>query len=234
MVIDKETANFEIVKEIPYKEESQSSQGGSLTSTKFKPVGIKLEVTPHITRDDMLRMRIAPEFGIAEEQIRNPVTQEPIVPTVHTRRLDTMALLRSGQTVVLGGLKQYETTKNYWKTPILGDLPLLGAIFRSESETAKASELLIFIRPYIIKDVPKMKIDEQKIMSMTQTPVPQYPGSPYLSDESMVDRGDEELTLQEIYDLQTNPQQSQEVQEDTQEPAVESEKAEMEVSDAAD
>ena len=176
LVLDNETATFEIVEEIPYKEESETSQGGSLTSTQFKDVGIKLEVTPHITRDQMLRMRIVPEFGIAEDQVRNPITQEPIVPTVNTRKLDTIALLRSGQTVVLGGLKRFETTKDYWKAPILGDLPLLAPIFRSESETKTESELLIFIRPIIVPGECKMNKEEEDILESISYPKPEFTG----------------------------------------------------------
>ncbi len=178
MVLDNETANFEIIKEIPYKEQSDTSQGGSLTSTKFKEVGVKLEVTPHITRDGMLRMHIRPEFGIVESlRIGEP-------PTVNTRRLDTIALLKSGQTVVLGGLKQYETTKDYVKTAILGDIPLLGLLFRSESETVKESELLIFIRPLIITDVPEMAQEQRVILNSTEINSPKYPGNSKLTDES--------------------------------------------------
>ncbi|AQQ71997.1 Type IV pilus biogenesis and competence protein PilQ precursor [Limihaloglobus sulfuriphilus] len=152
MVLDNETAHFEIVEEIPYKDVQESSGGGSMTTTEFKEVGVQLEVTPHITRDEMLRLHIMPEFGIAEEQERNPITNEPIVPTVHTRRLDTIALLQSGSTVILGGLKQYKSGKDYYKTPVLGDTPLIKHLFRSETESMSVTELLIFITPVIVKE----------------------------------------------------------------------------------
>jgi type IV pilus assembly protein PilQ len=152
MVLDNETAHFEIVEEIPYKDVQESSGGGSMTTTEFKEVGVQLEVTPHITREEMLRLHIMPEFGISEEQERNPVTNEPIVPTVHTRRLNTIALLQSGSTVILGGLKQYKSSKDYYKTPVLGDTPLLKHLFRSETESMSVTELLIFITPVIVKE----------------------------------------------------------------------------------
>ncbi len=178
MVLDNETANFDIIQEIPYKEQSETSQGGQLTSTKFKEVGVKLQVTPHITRDGMLRMHIMPEFGIVE----NMRIGEP--PTINTRRLDTIALLKSGQTVVLGGLKQYETTKDYRKVPILGDVPLLGQLFRSESESVKASELVVFIRPFIISNVPELTAGQSYILGRTEIKSPEYPGVSRLSNES--------------------------------------------------
>ncbi|ARN55716.1 hypothetical protein [Sedimentisphaera salicampi] len=172
LVLDNETANFEIVQEIPYEEESETSQGGSMTSTEFKDVGVKLEVTPHITRDDMLRMRIIPEFGIVEGQS----AYQDKVPTVNTRRLDTIALLKSGETVVLGGLKRFETTKSFTKAPILGDLPLIAPIFRSENETIKESELMVFIRPLIIPGEHKISKKEKEILDKTGCPSPDYKG----------------------------------------------------------
>ena len=167
MVLDNETATFEIIQEIPYKEETSTGMGGQLTSTEFKDVGVKLEVIPHITRDNMLRLHIMPEFGVAEEQLTNPITNEPIVPTVNTRKLDTVALLRNGQTVVLGGMKKREVVKNLWKTPLLGDLPFIKNLFRSESETVKNSELLVFITPRIL-DEASMLPREIEVYELTE------------------------------------------------------------------
>jgi len=172
MVLDNETATFEIIKEIPYKEERAASGGGILTQTEFKEVGVKLLVTPHVTREDMLRLHIMPEFGVAEEQLRNPITREPIVPTINTRKLDTIALVKDNQTVVLGGLRQSETTKDYWKTPLLGDLPLIGDLFTSESESVEVTELIIFITPTIIKEQPVLKVEEEKVLENTDIPSP--------------------------------------------------------------
>ena len=65
LVLDNETAKFEIVREIPYEERSEGGGGDrTLTTIKFKPVGVKLNVTPHVTRDGMIKLHIAPEFGI--------------------------------------------------------------------------------------------------------------------------------------------------------------------------
>lgn len=174
MVLDNETATFEIIEEIPYKDVSNTSNGGQLTSTQFKEVGVKLEVTPHITRDDMLKLRIVPEFSVSEAQTRNPVTLEPIVPTVNTRRLDTIALLQNGSTVVLGGLRKQKVVKNLSKVPLFGDLPLLGGLFRSENEESKTTEVLVFITPTII-DVSIMESDEAQAYEYTNIRKAKYP-----------------------------------------------------------
>jgi len=143
MVLDNETATFEIIREIPYTESTETSEGGSMTSTEFKEVGVKLVVTPHVTRDGMVRLRIQPEYGVR-------VGTGSGAPTVDTRKLDTIALVKDGQAVVLGGLRKNETTQDTWKVPLFGDIPLLGGLFQSETESVENSELVIFITPQII------------------------------------------------------------------------------------
>ncbi|GAI23194.1 unnamed protein product, partial [marine sediment metagenome] len=106
LVLDNETALFDIVTEHPYVERTIS--GGTVTeSVKFKNVGIKLEVTPKITRDSMLRLHIVPEFGVFVERVQLATSN---VPVVDTRKVDTIALVKDGQTVVLGGLRKKDTT----------------------------------------------------------------------------------------------------------------------------
>jgi type IV pilus assembly protein PilQ len=144
-VIDNEKATFDIVREIPYQEISETSQGGSMTGYKFKPVGVKLEVTPHVTRDGMIRLHIQPEFGVLVGTNTSP-------PTVDTRKVNTKALVKDGQTIVLGGLRQSSTTIDNWKVPMFGDIPLVGGLFKSKTESVKDTELLIFITPRIIVD----------------------------------------------------------------------------------
>ena len=169
LVLDNETAKFKIVREIPYKEQSATSDGGSMTSTEFKDVGVELEVTPHITRDGMLRLHIIPAFGIVEDQQRDSVTNELLVPTVSTRTLDTKALVKNNQTVVLGGLRKREITQDIRKMPLLGDLPLLGGMFTDTSESVKTNELLIFITPRIVIE-PTLSPDDIEALKRTNIP----------------------------------------------------------------
>ena len=168
LVLDNETAQFKIVREIPYKEQSATSDGGSMTSTQFKDVGVQLQVTPHITRDGMLRLHIIPEFGIVEDQQRDS-TGALLVPTVSTRMLDTKALVRNNQTVVLGGLRKREITQDIRKMPLLGDLPLLGGMFTDTSESVKTNELLIFITPRIVIE-PTLSPDDIEALKRTNIP----------------------------------------------------------------
>jgi len=155
LVLDNEIALFDIVREIPYTE-STVSTGGSTETVIFKEIGVRLVVTPHVTRNGMIRLRIQPEFGVLVSQ--HPTT---LVPTVDTRKLDTTALIRDGQTVVLGGLRKKDVSQQINKIPLLGDLPLIGGLFRFEGEDTTITELVVFITPRIIIEQPVLSLDEQ-------------------------------------------------------------------------
>jgi type IV pilus assembly protein PilQ len=147
LVLDNETALFDIVTEHPYVERTIS--GSTIQETvSFKKVGVKLEVTPHLTRDGMLRLHIIPEFGVVVGQVQIDTTD---VPIIDTRKVDTIALVGDGQTVVLGGMRKKDASNQINKVPLLGDLPLLGALFRFEGEDTTITELVVFITPQIIE-----------------------------------------------------------------------------------
>jgi type IV pilus assembly protein PilQ len=171
LVIDNETAVFDIVTEHPYVE--RTINGSNITETvKFKNVGTKLEVTPQVARDGKLRLHIMPEFGIVVGSVQ---VSSSTVPIVDTRKVDTTALVDDGQAVVLGGLRKKETTKQVNKIPLLGDLPILGNLFKFEGETTTVSELVVFITPKIITK-PELTVDEQNAFNTTRFSGPE-PGS---------------------------------------------------------
>ena len=82
------------------------------------------------------------------------------MPVVDTRRAETMALIKDGQTVVIGGLRRLNSSKDIKKVPVLGDIPLLGGLFKSISETETTNEVIVFITPRIITE-PVLTGDEQ-------------------------------------------------------------------------
>ena len=147
LVLDNETALFDIVTEHPYVERTIS--GDLITETiKYKTVGTKLQVTPHVTRDGLMRLHIVPEFAI---KVRDVALISGDVPVIDTRKINTIALVKSGQTVVLGGLRKKEVSQQTNKIPLLGDLPVLGALFRFQGEATTNSEIVVFITPRIIE-----------------------------------------------------------------------------------
>jgi type IV pilus assembly protein PilQ len=163
LVLDNEEATFNIVTEQPYVEKTITS--GSVTeSVKFKEVGVKLVVTPHVARDGMLRMTIAPEFSVLVERV---TVSSSNVPVVDKRAVKTVALVKDGQAVVLGGLKKKETSQQVNKVPVLGDIPILGHLFRFEGETTVNTELVVFITPRIIMD-PSLSEHEMEALEVTK------------------------------------------------------------------
>jgi type IV pilus assembly protein PilQ len=161
-VIDNGTATFEIITENPYVE--RTINGSNITETvKFKNVGTVLKVTPQVARDGKIRLHIIPEFGVVVGTVQ---VSTSTVPIVDTRKVDTIALVDDGEAVVLGGLRKKDTTKQVNKVPILGDLPVLGNLFKFEGETTTVAELVVFITPRIITD-SSLTQDEQDAYDTT-------------------------------------------------------------------
>jgi type IV pilus assembly protein PilQ len=125
MVLDNEAAVIDIINEQPYVE--RTITGSTVIETiKFKDIGVKLLVTPHVARDGMLRLHIEPEFSVLVSRVTLTAGD---VPVVDTRKVNTTTLVEDGQTVVLGGLRKKDITKQVNKVPLLGDIPLLGHLF---------------------------------------------------------------------------------------------------------
>lgn len=132
--------------EIPYQESSASGA----TTTNFKEAVLQLTVTPQITPDDRIIMDLIVKKDSVGENV--PSATGGFVPSIDTRELTTQVLVNNGDTVVLGGI--YETTRSTStrKVPLLGDIPGLGALFRSTQEQSDKRELLVFITPKILKE----------------------------------------------------------------------------------
>jgi type IV pilus assembly protein PilQ len=163
LVLDNEEATFDIVTEHPYVERTITA--GSTTETvKFKNVGVKLVVTPHVAADNMLRLNIAPEFSVLVTRVQVAASN---VPVVDTRKVNTIALVKDGQAVVLGGLRKKETSMQVNKVPLLGDVPVLGRLFRFEGESTATTELVVFITPRIITE-PVLTEVEQNALDITE------------------------------------------------------------------
>jgi type IV pilus assembly protein PilQ len=132
--------------QIPYQEASSSGA----TTTSFKDAVLSLTVTPQITPDD----RIIMDLHVTKDSVGQEVSDGfgGRVPSIDTRAVTTQVLVDNGQTVVLGGIYETEHGKQTSKVPFLGDLPLLGALFRSTKVISNKSELLIFVTPKILKE----------------------------------------------------------------------------------
>ncbi|MFC1604097.1 secretin N-terminal domain-containing protein [Planctomycetota bacterium] len=160
LVLDNMTASFKAITEIPYQ---RLQQGGyqSFGTTEFKEVGVQLEVTPHLAKDGMIRLHILPVFSVQSGNIPIPLETSGTgsggtirtspQPIVDRREADTTTLVQDGDTVVIGGLRKEEIITEQSKVPILGDIPILGMLFRFEGEERRSSELVVFITPRVIE-----------------------------------------------------------------------------------
>lgn len=178
LVLDNEEANIKIITEIPYQ---QLNQGGGATiafgTTEFREVGVTLNVIPHLTRDGMIRLQLKPEFSVQTGTVdigesAAGGTRYP-QPVIDKREAITTLLVHDGQTVVLGGLRKKDVTQQIDKVPLLGDLPLIGNLFKFTGEDTVISELVVFITPWII-DQPVLSETEQQQYEVTEFegPVP--------------------------------------------------------------
>ena len=156
LVLDNETATISIISQLPYQELTQTSGGGSIGSIRFKDVGVKLKVTPHLARGDKIRMKVVPEFSVRTGDIKvvgSPTTgANYLPPIIDTRTAETTLLVDSGQTVVLGGLRKKDVSKSVNKIPLLGDIPIICYLFRFEGESTTNSEMVVFITPNIVNE----------------------------------------------------------------------------------
>lgn len=132
--------------EIPYL--TAASSGA--TTVQFKKAVLGLTVKPQITPDD----RIILDLTVSKDSV-GQVFQG--VPSVNTRQVATQVLVSNGETVVLGGIYEQERSEGVSKVPVLGDVPLLGALFRQSSKVDRKNELLIFVTPKILKDTLTMR-----------------------------------------------------------------------------
>lgn len=138
---DKRAAVIESGVEIPFQ---QSTRSGA-TSIAFKDAVLQLEVTPQITPDD----RIVMDLTVRQDTVGRIYHG---VPSVNTTRISTQVLVEDRQTVVLGGIFQTDRHHATVRTPLFGDLPLVGRLFRRTLERDDKQELFVFITPSIVRD----------------------------------------------------------------------------------
>ncbi len=151
VTMDNKEASFNAGKEVPTQTGSQSSTStDSIYNTiEYKTVGTKLTVTPQINEGDSVLLNIEQEVSSVGKQAEGTTG---LGPTFDTRTVKNAVLVKSGETVVLGGLMDTQTLEEVSKVPLLGDIPVLGYLFRSTSNTTTKRNLMVFIRPTILRD----------------------------------------------------------------------------------
>ena len=148
-----ETASFLAGGEIPIPQ----SQGLGAVSVEYKEYGVSLSFTPIVMSDGRISIRVRPE--VSELSDAGSVKLNGFtIPALTTRRVETTVELGSGQSFAIGGLLQNSHNNSMDKAPMLGDLPVIGALFRSNSFRKSESELVVVVTPYIVKPVDGNRI----------------------------------------------------------------------------
>jgi general secretion pathway protein D len=150
-VVDNKIGEFVVAQEVPFITGSILTQGNNVapfTSIERKDVGITLRVLPRINAGDTIRLEISQEASsIAPIQL-----QQATDLITNRRAINTTVLADNGRTIVLGGLISDDYTRQRSQVPILGDVPILGELFKSRREVRQKRTLFIFLRPTILRD----------------------------------------------------------------------------------
>ncbi|QDF65400.1 type II secretion system protein GspD [Shewanella sp. SNU WT4] len=146
--LDNQEASFIVGDEVPVLTGSQNSSNGNsnpFQTVERKEVGVKLKVVPQINEGTSVKLTI-------EQEVSGINGKTGVDVTFATRRLTTTVMADSGQIVVLGGLINEEVQESVQKVPFLGDIPIIGHLFKSSSSGRKKKNLMVFIKPTIIRD----------------------------------------------------------------------------------
>jgi general secretion pathway protein D len=148
VTLDNEEATLSVGEEVPFQTGSfTSSNNGSnnpFTTINREEVGVKLKVKPQISKGDSVRLEIEQESSKVKSGV-------PGLQTTSKSTMQTNVLIQDGEMLILGGLIEDQTGGSATKVPLLGDIPLLGRLFRSTSKKDSQSVLMMFIRPTIIR-----------------------------------------------------------------------------------
>ncbi len=154
MTLDNEEATVVVAENIPFStrvDEGTAVTDRAIQSLEYRDVGVTLKVTPQINEKRFVKLKIYEEISrVVSETTQVSPTQVVLAPTTRKRTAETNVQVRDGQTVVIAGLVGDDVDVSTTKVPCLGDIPILGWFFKSESRTTRRTNLLIFLTPYIV------------------------------------------------------------------------------------
>lgn len=190
ITLDNEEAEFVIGQEVPFQTGSYASgdnKTNPFTTTERKPVGLTLKVTPHIGDGDSLRLEIEQEISNLLDNT-NSITQSGD-PITSQRKIKTTIIVDDGNTVILGGLLQDDIQKSTSKIPFLGDIPYLGVFFTNTNHKRIKKNLMLFIKPSIMRTpealthVTQKKYSTLKLIHEGKARLPSYDKLPDTADQ---------------------------------------------------
>lgn len=156
--------------EFPFPMVQGGVGNGTAISIQFRPYGVKMEFTPIVNADGSIHLKVSPEVSALDYS--NAVTISGYtIPAISTRRADTEVELQDGQTFAISGLLDHRTTENLSKIPGIGDVPILGQLFRSKNINHSIVELVVLVRARILDPTtePDIKKPVMPVPNMEST-----------------------------------------------------------------
>lgn len=154
LTLDNQEAEINVGQDVPVRTQERTSGGGSAEATvnsfEYRPSGIKLKFTPHVNPDGMISLDLFSEVTNIEG-----ATSSQGNPTFNKRNVKTYITVGNKQTIVIGGLVGSEKQEGVQKIPLLGDIPVLGFLFRRTTISDKRTNLMVFITPHILAEKPE-------------------------------------------------------------------------------
>ncbi|MBN1844927.1 MAG: type II secretion system secretin GspD [Sedimentisphaerales bacterium] len=164
-----QTAEILVGDNIPYVTQSRITETDPSTPTviktiEYKDVGVNMNITPHVNQGGMVRLEIESEFS---QLVESATGLSDDTPTTATRKLKTEIAMMEGRTIVIGGLIRDDKITVEEKVPLLGDLPLLGQLFRFNRDRLQKTNLLLFITPYVLTSQDELALMSEKKQAET-------------------------------------------------------------------
>jgi len=140
--------------------QAQGITGGTLVTIERKDVGVTLELTPQVLEDELIRLEIKQEITAIADNVAQTIgtgtSSVPVGPTTTKRSMETTTIAQDQQTLVIGGLVRDNITLSEQKIPLLGDIPWIGWLFKSQTRTSEKLNLLVFLTPHVVRDQSDM------------------------------------------------------------------------------
>jgi len=161
LAADNQKAKIVVGSNVPFPTgQAQGITGGTLVTIERKDVGVTLEITPQVLENDLIRLEIKQEITAISTSVAQTIgsgtTTIPVGPTLTKRSMETTTIAKDQQTIVVGGLVQDNIILTENKVPFLGDIPLLGWLFKTQSKQVNKLSLLVFLTPTLVRDESDM------------------------------------------------------------------------------
>jgi general secretion pathway protein D len=191
ITLDNEEAKIIVGSNVPFIT-GQFTQTGTAATNPFqtierKDVGITLRIKPQIGENGVVRMQIFQESSSLSDRVAPGTSNAG--PSTDKRSIESTVVVDDGQILVLGGLIEDKYTENKSKVPLLGDIPYLGALFRSESRTKTRTNLMVFLRPVVMRDTDtanRISLERYDLIRAQQKDAQPQPSSVLQINESPV------------------------------------------------